>query len=147
MRPFIFLIVALLSIPAPAAAQTAADSAAIRQAALDYAEGWYAADGPRMERALHPELAKRRVVTDERGRSRLTQMSALTLVQGTAQEGGRDTPADQRRTDVRILDVFEGAASVRVDMGGWIDYLHLARWNRRWVIVNVLWETRPEAPR
>ena len=38
---------------------TAADSAAIRAAALDYIDGWYAADGPRMTRALHPELAKR----------------------------------------------------------------------------------------
>jgi len=27
--------------------------------ALDYTEGWYAGDAARMERALHPELAKR----------------------------------------------------------------------------------------
>jgi len=27
--------------------------------ALDYAEGWYAGDDARMERALHPEFAKR----------------------------------------------------------------------------------------
>jgi hypothetical protein len=26
------------------------------------------------------------------------------------------------------------------------DYLHLALWNGRWVIVNVLWEPRPETP-
>ncbi|HEX2077516.1 MAG TPA: nuclear transport factor 2 family protein, partial [Longimicrobium sp.] len=93
MRLLILMIVAgLLSIPAGVRAQTPADSAAIRQAALDYAEGWYAADAARMERALHPELAKRRVATDERGRSRIGQMSAMSLVQGTAEGGGRDTP-------------------------------------------------------
>lgn len=148
MRLLISAIVAgLLWIPGGARAQSPADSAAIRQTALDYAEGWYAADAARMERALHPELAKRRVATDPQGRSRIGQMSAMSLVQGTAQGGGRDTPADRRRTGVRILDVFEGAASVRVDMDGWIDYMHLARWNGRWVIVNVLWETRPEGSR
>ena len=32
----------------PAAAQTSADTAAIRAAALDYIDGWYTADGARM---------------------------------------------------------------------------------------------------
>jgi hypothetical protein len=141
VRTHIILLAALTLGATGAAAQTAADSAAIRQTALDYAEGWYAADGPRMQRSLHPELAKRRVHT-ENGRSRLIQMSAMTLVNGTAGEGGRDTPMNQRRADVTILDIFQGAASVRTDMGGWIDYMHMAKWNGRWVIVNVLWENR-----
>ncbi len=130
-----------------AGAQTAKDSAGIRAAALDYIEGWYAADAARMERAVHPELAKRNVMTDERGRSRLTQMSAMTLVQRTrAGAGPEDTPADQRKAQVRILDIHEGAAVARVDAATWIDYMHLARWNGRWVIVNVLWENAPRAP-
>jgi hypothetical protein len=37
---------------------TSADAAALRETALDYAEGWYAADAQRMSRALAPELAK-----------------------------------------------------------------------------------------
>ena len=52
-------------------AQTSADSSGIRQAALDYIEGYYEADGARMERALHPELAKRIVRTNDQGRSQL----------------------------------------------------------------------------
>jgi hypothetical protein len=32
---------------------------------------------------------------------------------------------------------------VRVDADRWIDYLHVAKWNGRWVIINVLWENRP----
>ena len=54
---------ARLTYPAPAAAQsrrvTPADSAGITRTALDYIEGWYTGDATRMERALHPELAKR----------------------------------------------------------------------------------------
>jgi len=67
-----------------------ADLAAIRQTALDYIEGWYEGNAERMERALHPELAKRIVRTDAKsGRSGLGQMSAMTLIQGTKNEIGR----------------------------------------------------------
>ena len=124
-------------------AQTAADSAGIRQAALDYIEGYYEGDGARMERALHPELAKRIVRVDERGRSQLGQMSAMTLVMGTRAGGGRDTPAPERRKDVTIFDIYQNAATAKVYASGWVDYLHLAKWNGRWVIVNVLWELHP----
>jgi hypothetical protein len=126
-----------------AAAQSTADSAAIRATALDYIEGWYAGDAARMERALHPELAKRIVETDARGRSRLGQQSAMTLVMNTRRGGGTDIPADKRKSDVRILDVYGNAASVRVQAASWVDYLHVAKSNGRWVIVNVLWELDP----
>lgn len=132
------LLLALIA--SPAAAQSAADSAAIRQTALDYIEGWYEGNAERMERSLHPDLAKRIINTDSRGRNVLGHQSALTLVQGVRRGGGRDDA--NRRTDVRILDVFANTASVRVDAGAWIDYMHVARWNGRWVIVNVLWEMR-----
>lgn len=120
------------------------DLAAIEQTALDYIEGFYAGDAARMERALHPELAKRIVRPDgDSRRSQLVEMSALTLVQITGARVGRPTPDADRQQDVTVLDVLENAASVKVVAGAWIDYLHLARWNGRWVIVNVLWEMKP----
>jgi hypothetical protein len=138
-------IAATVATPASSlSAQTAADSAAIKETALDYIEGWYAGNGERMERALHPELAKRIVNTDPRGRYFLGQQGALTLINNTKRGGGKDTPADQQRKDVRVLDIFRNAASVRIDASTWVDYLQVAKWNGRWVIVNVLWELRPE---
>jgi hypothetical protein len=134
--------VAAIALPAPARAQTAADSAAIRGAALDYIEGWYTGNAERMERAVHPDLAKRIVNTDQRGRSVLGHQSAMTLVRNTRNGGGKETPAAEQRKDVRILDIFGNAASVRIDAGGWVDYLHVAKWNGQWVIMNVLWENR-----
>ena len=124
-------------------AQSAADSAAIRATALDYTDGWYAADGPRMERSLHPELAKRNVFSDSSGRSRLIQMSAMTLVQSTRMGGGSRIPAPQRADSVRILDIFGNAASVRVRAATWVDYMHMAKYNGQWRILNVLWENDP----
>ena len=63
-------------------ATTEADQAAIKQTALDYIEGWYEGNPERMERALHPDLAKRIVRTNAQGQSQLGQMSAMGLVQG-----------------------------------------------------------------
>jgi hypothetical protein len=141
-RPLLPLVLALLAAPV-LRAQTAADSSAIRAAALDYIEGWYTGDAARMERALHPELAKRIVRTDAGGRSTLGQMSALTLIGGVRAGGGTQTPAERQRKDITILDLYGGAASVKLMAADWVDYLHLARWNGRWVIVNVLWELYP----
>ena len=143
MSPRIALL-GLLLMPLGAQAQAAADSNGIRQAALDYIEGYYEGDGARMERALHPELAKRIVRTNDQGRSQLGQMSAMTLVQITRNGGGKDTPAQERRKDVTILDIYQNAASAKIYASGWVDYLHLAKWNGRWVIVNLLWELHPK---
>ncbi len=148
MKRTIWLLAVLIFSAVAAHAQAApsdADKDAIKQTALDYIEGWYEGNAERMERALHPELAKRIVRTDAKsGRSGLGQMSAMSLVQGTRGGGGKDTPKEKQQKDVTILDVFENAASVKVVASDWIDYLHIAKWNGRWVIVNVLWELKPQ---
>ena len=145
-RLVLLLAVLILSSPSLALADADADREAIKQAALDYAEGWYEGNAERMERALHPELAKRIARTNPEGRSRLDQMSAMTLVQFTRNGGGKNTPKEKQQKDVTILDVFGNAATVKLEMSGWIDYLHVARFNGRWVIVNVLWELKPQPP-
>jgi hypothetical protein len=148
MRNFYLpMLLVLLALPAAAGAQTTPSNAdaAIRQTALDYIEGWYEGNAERMERALHPELAKRIVHTNpQNNRSRLDQMSAMSLVLGTRRGGGKDTPKERQQKDVTVLDVYENSASVKIVASDWIDYLHVAKFNGRWVIVNVLWELKPQ---
>ena len=141
-----FLAIILLAGVSGLRAQTTvsdADKEAIKQTALDYIEGWYEGNAERMERALHPELAKRIVFTKD-GRSRLDSMSAMSLVQNVKRGGGKNTPKEKQQKDVTILDVYENAACVKVVASDWVDYLQIARANGRWVIVNVLWELKPE---
>ena len=121
-----------------------AERAAIIRPALDYAESYYEGDGAKMERALHPDLAKRLVQTDAQGRPRLDHMSAMRLVQIIRTGGGKNIPAERQQKDVAILDVYNGKiASLRVEMDGWVDYLHVGKFGDRWLIVNVLWEPKP----
>jgi hypothetical protein len=151
MKKLGILLLALAAAPLRAQTASAAspdpEAAAIRQAALDYIEGWYEGDPSRMEKALHPELAKRIVRTDAAsGRSRLDSMSAMTLVQYTRSGGGKKTPKESQVKEVTILDRFQNAAVAKIVAAEWIDYLQLARSNGEWKIVNVLWELKPREP-
>ncbi len=132
------------AVPQPAEtarAASVADSAAIRATALDYIEGWFTGDPERMERALHPELVKRILATDrETGRDFVDGMGMTKLVEGTRHGFGHEIPEDVTRTDVTILDITGRAASVKVDAGPWVDYMHVVRENGEWKILNVLWE-------
>src|SRR5260370_9871554 len=77
-------IVSLFFLGALAFGQTGAsdDNESIKKAALDYIEAWYAGDAPRMERALHPELAKRMISTDRKtGLSQFNHIGAMALAQ------------------------------------------------------------------
>src|SRR5436853_824080 len=106
-----FLMLLFLSVQARA--QSVSDADLIKQTALDYIEGWYEGNAERMERALHPELAKRIVRTSPEGRSRLDQIGAMTLVQSTRRGGGKVTTKEKQQKDVTILDLYENVASVK----------------------------------
>ena len=63
---FLLGIVLMAASVVASAAKSPADpeEAAIRATALDYIDGYYSGDAARMQRAVHPELAKRIVKVD-----------------------------------------------------------------------------------
>lgn len=138
----IFLLVTVSAITG--FGQTDADRDAIKRTALNYAEGWYEGNGDKMESALSPDLAKRIARTNPQGQTRLDQMTALTLVQAARGGFGKQTPKDEQQKDVTILDVLGGAATVKLEMRDWVDFMHIAKINGKWQIVNVLWEMKPK---
>lgn len=148
MRKFVLVALATTTALAVSAtrttAQTSADSAAIRATARDYIDGWYSGDGERMERALHPHLAKRLVYIDAQGHSRLADLTALELIQSTRAGAGK-IPRDAWKDSVTILSVFGNDAVVRIDATTWVDFLQEVKWNGTWKIINVIWENRPRA--
>lgn len=145
MRLSLPTLILCAAVTAAAQAQTAADSAAIKATALDYAEGWYEGNGDRMARALHPELVKRIVVRDTTtGKSMVQGMGASVLVKSTRHGYGKETPKERQQKEVTILDIFGNAASAKAVMSDWVDYMQLGKVDGRWVIVNVLWERKPQ---
>jgi hypothetical protein len=145
MTKLIWLLASPLLLSGLAFTQTTPsdENEAIRKTAMDYIEGWYAGDATRMERALHPELAKRMISTDPKtGRSQFNHMGAMALVQRTRDGGGKNTPQDRQLKELTILDRFNNAAVVKIVASDWIDYLQVAKFNGDWKIINVLWELK-----
>jgi hypothetical protein len=120
------------------------DLEAIKQTVLGYIEAWYKGEPERGEKSLHPELAKRIVRLDpETGHNNLEQMSAPTLAKRWGSGDGKATPEEHQLKEVTILDVYGHMASVKLEAAAWVDYMHLAKFNGEWVIVNILWELKP----
>jgi hypothetical protein len=136
----LLLVIGLLVVVPRCYGQGAGDEAAIVEAALNYVDGWYEGDAERMEKALHPNLAKRMIRTHPKtGGSLLDDMSETTLLEYARGGGGKDRAKEGVENKVTVLDVFEGIATVKIVSHDFVDYAHLAKWNGEWVIINVLW--------
>ncbi|MGF7146683.1 hypothetical protein FHS96_000292 [Sphingomonas zeicaulis] len=142
--PFIALAAATAATtPAAAAAFDPATVAAIEATCFDYVDGQLEGDIARVARALHPDLAKRRVTGDTPDeRLGLQRMTKEELV-GLTREGALKTPREQWDRSCRLLDVTGEAAVVRAETPWFVDYLHMGRYGDRWIIINALWHSKP----
>jgi hypothetical protein len=116
-----------------------ADRESILSAATDYIESWLDGDAERMGRCLHPELVKREVEHADSG-MRLDTMSRDDMVAATGHGHGTRY---ERPYEVTILEAYGDIATVRLFSSVYMDYLHVARFDDRWLLVNVLWQRRP----
>ncbi len=140
MLTTLFTLAAATATPAPA---TPADLAAIEATCFDYVDGQLEGDPERVKRALHPDLAKRRVLGDTPDeRLGLQRMSREELV-GLTREGALKTSKSAWNRTCKILDVAGNAAAVRVETPWFVDYFHMGKFGDRWIIVNALWHMKP----
>lgn len=150
MKPYALLFIAALALAIPLLAGMSAagendDREAVRQAVLDYVEGIYNVQPERIERSVSPELAKLgywrpRDATDyEPGRMSFAE---LVEVAKTWNASGR-VKADEAPKVIEIYDVLDQTATVKLSAHWGVDYMHLARVDGHWMIVNVLWQSYP----
>lgn len=118
------------------------DREAIVGAATDYVESYLDGDAVRMTSCLHPRLAKRRADDHEARTSGLIEAPFEYMMTEAVAGGPKDLG---REVEITILDVVDGIATAKVISEPFVDLLHLARFGDRWLIVNALWERRPDA--
>lgn len=106
----------------------------IIKTAKDYIEGWYNGDKQRMKNALHQNMIKRRLKDGE-----LKELTTEQMIFGAERGGGKHVPKEKYKISVEILHATDNIASV-MTKSEYIDYLHMAKTNDKWFIVNVLWE-------
>ena len=116
--------------------ESTAAAVAVVDTVLDYFEGWFDGDASRMERALHPDLAKRALEPD--GRT-LDETPAAWMVEATGRGVGRQRDPGDRQIDVTVEDIHATIASATVRSAVYREYVHLARTADGWKIVNTLW--------
>lgn len=119
------------------------DIDAIREAALDYIQGYTTGDTPRHTRAYHPECIKRRFVTDpDTGVERLQVLSPRIMADYTAAVGSN--LATDSEPEIIIDAISQDIASVRVYSTHWIDFLHLVRARGEWKLFHATWHDRDD---
>jgi hypothetical protein len=118
------------------------DEDAVRAVVSDYIEAWYDGDAAGMERALHPELAKRCRGIEGDDPDALETLSAKEMVDATADGEGQREDTGDRQIEIKIEYLGENIASVTSLWGGYVDLLQLIRMPEGWRIVNAVWQLR-----
>jgi DNA phosphorothioation-dependent restriction protein DptG len=125
-------------------AQTDEEKKAIEETVLNYLEGWYDGDVERMNKALHPELAKRVIATlPQTGTTFINTATKAMMVEYTRAGFGKQTPREKLNNEVEVLDVYKGIATVKAVSYDFVDYCHVVKQDGEWKIINVLWERIP----
>jgi len=115
------------------------DKDAILATVKDYWEGWFDGDAERMERALHPALAKTGAGIDASGPKITKSMTADDMIGWTRDGiGVAEKPADFA-SDITINDIYHQIATVTVHSAIYREYLHLVKTADGWKILNALY--------
>jgi hypothetical protein len=115
------------------------DAAAIRACILDYFEGWFDGDAERMDRALHPGLAKHAIGQDRDRSDVLDVTTRDEMVEATARGLGRGRDLPDRAIRIDIAAVSGDIASVVVHSAVYVEFVLLARLADGWRITGTLW--------
>jgi hypothetical protein len=143
-------LLSLLLVAAPlgvAAGQaSSADHEGVRRAVLDYVEGFYEGDSTKHLRSIRPEVFKYGFyIPRDSARYHGQQMTWSGFLAYT--RNVRDRKSFRPATDPKeivIYDVLDQTASAKLTAYWGIDYLLLAKYEGKWMITHVLWQTPPK---
>ena len=127
-----------------AAPQAAVEREAVRRAALDYLEGFYHGDSTMIVRSVRPDVRKAGFYRDGTAPYAADDMPFKAMIDYTNnfRKAGRTTPATAPR-EVIVGEINDQTATAKVVAWWGIDYLHLAKYDGKWMIVNVIWQSPP----
>lgn len=121
-----------------------AEQQAIKQAVLDYVEGVYELNPAKIERSVHPALVKRGYFIPKNSTdydiALMTFPELIELAKNYNKDG--QIPSDAPK-EVVVYDLLDQIATAKLIAWWGIDYMHLAKYNGKWMIMDVFWQTHP----
>lgn len=140
------MVVAMAGFTGQAQSNGSADKDAVAAAATDYLLALYEAKPELIARSVHTDLSKRGYYK-KKGETTFTSapMSYQQLFElaGTWNKDGKRPVATAPR-EVVVYEVLNQTASAKVTALWGIDYMHLAKYEGKWKIVNILWQEPPQ---
>ena len=135
----------LIGYAAHAQSTAAADKAAVRQAAQDYIDALYQAKPELIARSFHSSLRKTGF-QKKQGESTYSEFpmtyDQLFNLAGSWNKDGK-RPVATAPNEVVVHEVLDQTAAAKITALWGVDYLHLAKYDGKWKIVNVLWQAHP----
>jgi hypothetical protein len=118
---------------------------AVQRAVLDYVEGFYEGDSTKLVRSVRPEVYKYGFwIPRDSTRYTGEQMTwpAFHAYANRIKANKRFAPATAPK-QVVLFDVLDQTASAKLTASWGVDYLLLAKYDGKWMITHVLWQTPP----
>ncbi|HUF28760.1 MAG TPA: nuclear transport factor 2 family protein [Gemmatimonadaceae bacterium] len=149
--PTIILSVLFLlgAVGAQAHGQSAADHEGVRRAVLDYVEGFYEGDTAKLVRSIRPDVQKFGfwMARDSvrYGSQAMPWPEFLSYARHVRERGTQAPPTAPKA--ITVFDVQDQTASAKLTASWGTDYLLLARYDGRWMVRMVLWQTPPVVDR
>jgi hypothetical protein len=134
--------------PGVASAQGTADRDGVKRAVLDYVEGFYEGDTAKLVRSIRPDVYKYGfdwVAKDKRYLGEQMKWDEILGYARRFKERGRTTPATAAKK-VDLLDVQDQTASAKLTAWWGTDYVLLAKYDGKWMITHVLWQSPRQTP-
>ena len=122
------------------------DEAAVKSAAVDYIECFYNADTTKAYQSVSPLLQKRGYGYNKKKQKYTEQyeMSFDQLISLSKKWNADGSKTNEKSPkEVKIFEILDKTASVKVYAEWGTDYLHLSKLDGKWYVMNVLWQSYP----
>lgn len=131
----------------PKELHTASEYDSVKAAILDYVDGLYQADSTRIVRSVAKDLKKVGYWFNKRDsayvdNAQMTYNQLVSLAARWNKDGSRVTKDSPK--DIVIYEIYDKTASARLVAEWGIDFFQLGKFDGKWQIVNVLWQSPPK---
>lgn len=120
-----------------------ADAAAVKQAALDYVDAIYNVKPELIERSVHPQLVKRGFYKKDASAPYVEMPMTYEQLLKLAASWNTDGKRDLSRKEVVVIEVLDQTAVAKVVANWGVDYMFLGKFDGKWKITQILWQSHP----